>query len=199
MPRILIWQVITAILMITWVTLSPASGLADIPRDKWLHFGAGAGICASGYAVSSWITDDPWQRATLGLTLGTAAGAIKEWADYNGNGESSATDFAATLAGAALTSGILLIWDHLSPYKEKEKPSTSVLPSSLNRETASEPAVYQKHLRIWPSYEFELSQRISRHALQTGPSISARLSPDFNHRTLHGPRRALLQHQLFLH
>ena len=199
MPRILIWQVITAILMITWVTLSPASGLANIPRDKWLHVGAGAGICASGYAVGSWITDDPWQRATLGLTLGTAAGAIKEWADYNGDGESSATDFAATLAGAALTAGILLIWDHLSPYKEKEKPRGSVLPSSLNHETASQPAVYQKHLRIWPSYEFELSQRISRHALQTGPSISAGLSPDFNHRTLHRPRRALLQYQLFLH
>jgi len=199
MSRIHIWQVITVILMITGTTLWPAHALAHIPKDKWLHAGAGIGIGASGYAMGSFITEDPWLRAAAGFSLATAAGGLKEWADYHGKGESSVGDFLATLTGAAITVSLTLIWDHISPYKEKEKSSISVLPSSLNHETASKRGVYQEPLRIRPIYESELSKRISRHTLQTGPTVPTRISTDPHHCTLYGPCRTLLLHQLFLH
>ena len=199
MSRIHIWQVITVILMITGPTLFSAHARAHIPEDKWLHAGAGIAIGASGYAIGSFATEDPWLRAATGLTLATAAGGLKEWADYHGNGESSAGDFLATLTGAAITLGLILIWDHISPYKEKEKSSIPILPSSLNRETASGRGVYQEPLRIRPIYESELSQRISRHPLQIGPPVLAGISTDSHHCALHRPCRALFLHQLFLH
>ena len=109
MSRVQIWQVITVILMITGASLWPTHCLARIAKDKWLHAGAGIGIGASGYALSSFVTEDPWLRAAAGLSLATAAGGLKEWADYHGHGESSAGDFMATLTGAAITVGLILI------------------------------------------------------------------------------------------
>ena len=115
--------------------------------------GAGATIGATGYELSSQTLGDPWLSAATGLTLAAAAGGLKEWLDTGTAGEASAGDLMATVVGAALTVGILVIWDHISPYKESEKGMITVLPSSLNRETPTSDAVDPASLRIPSGHE----------------------------------------------
>ena len=199
MPPTRIWQVITMLCMITTVIGTPQEAQASLPDDKVLHFGAGMGLAAAGYGIAACLSEERWIRVSSALALGAAVGGAKEWVDYGHGGESSNYDFLATVAGAALSTALLLIWDQLSPYKDEEKTDESILPSSPNRETALGLNPLNKLIRTQPSHESALSERIPGHAFQTRPKIPSGFSPSSHHRALHGPRRALSQHALFLH
>lgn len=80
--------------------------LGGIPKDKLLHFIAGAlivALCASVkvFAPYAWVA-------------GVIAGMLKEFYDSRGNGSIEILDFAATAAGAlAMQSAVwfyLIIW-----------------------------------------------------------------------------------------
>jgi uncharacterized protein YfiM (DUF2279 family) len=199
MPPTKFWQVITMLCLITAPIGIAQPARAALPDDKVLHFGAGMGLGAAGYGVAAFLDDSSWIRASSGLALGAAIGGLKEWIDHGNSGESSPHDFLATVAGAALSAGLLLMWDQLSPYKDEEKTQAGVLPSSPNHETDLGINPLKKLIRTETSHEPALSERIPGHAFQTRPKISSSLSPSFIGRTLHGPRRALSQHQLFLY
>lgn len=69
-----------------------SGALGSIPKDKHLHFIAGAlivALCASvkGFAPYAW-------------GAGVVAGALKEFYDSRGYGSVEVLDFAATTAGA---------------------------------------------------------------------------------------------------
>jgi putative lipoprotein len=80
-------------------------------RDKLLHFGVSAAIAGTGYAVSSLVFEQRWQRATAGGGAALAAGAAKELYDLGGGGDASWKDFAWDVAGAAVGVGIALSID----------------------------------------------------------------------------------------
>jgi len=197
MPPIHIWQVITVLFTAALTTAVPAE--ASAMDDKILHFGAGAGLGAAGYCGTAIFSNSPWLRATGAMALGVAVGGIKEWIDKNHHGESSPTDFLATFTGAALTTGILLIWDHLSPYKDREKTIEGSLPSPSNHETAAQTLYLKKLIRTETNHAFALSERIPGHAFQTGPTVHSGISTSLGNGAFYRPRRTLSKHQLFLH
>ena len=197
MPPIHIWQVITVLFAAALTTAVPAEAYAM--DDKILHLGAGAGLGAAGYGATAIFSNSAWLRATGGMALGAAAGGIKEWADKNNHGESSPTDFLATFAGAALTTGILLIWDHLSPYKDREKTIKGSLPSRSNHETAAQTLYLKKLIRTETNHAFALSERIPGHAFQTGPTIHSGISTSPGNSAFYRSRRTFSKYQLFLH
>lgn len=69
-----------------------SSALGSIPKDKLLHFIAGALIVALYASVKAF--------APYAWVAGVVAGALKEFYDSRGNGSVEVLDFAATTAGA---------------------------------------------------------------------------------------------------
>lgn len=80
-------------------------------RDKALHFGLSAGLGASGYAGSSLVLDQPWQRAVAGGAFSLTLGAGKETWDVMGHGDASWRDFTWDVLGTALGVGVALLVD----------------------------------------------------------------------------------------
>lgn len=84
--------------------LAKISGaLGSIPKDKLLHFIAGAlivALCAfvKGFAPYAWVA-------------GVVAGVLKEFFDSRGNGSVEVLDFAATTAGALAMQ--MAVWFYL--------------------------------------------------------------------------------------
>ncbi|MBT6436369.1 MAG: hypothetical protein HOK28_24990, partial [Deltaproteobacteria bacterium] len=193
MPPTRIWQVITMLFMITTALSKPQMASAALPDDKLLHLGAGVALGAAGYGLAACLHEKSWVRASSGMALGALVGGTKEWLDARHGGESSGHDFLSTLAGTALSVGLLFIWDQLSPYKDEEKTKTGSLPSSPNRETALGLQPLNMLTRNATSHESALSTGISGHAFQTRSQIPFGVSSSSHDRTLHGPRRALLQ------
>ena len=80
-----------------------SGALGGIPKDKLLHFIAGAlivALCAfvKGLAPYAWVA-------------GVVAGALKEFYDSRGNGSVELLDFAATTAGALTMQ--MAVWFYL--------------------------------------------------------------------------------------
>jgi len=102
-----------AALMCCLSAAKTASATEDewLGRDKLLHFGVSAAIAGSGYAVSSLVFSERWQRAAAGGGAALAAGAGKELYDLGGGGDASWKDFAWDVAGAAVGVGIALSID----------------------------------------------------------------------------------------
>lgn len=80
-----------------------SGALGSIPKDKLLHFIAGAlivALCASVkvFAPYAWVA-------------GVIAGALKEFYDSRGNGSVELLDFAATTAGALTMQ--MAVWFYL--------------------------------------------------------------------------------------
>jgi len=98
-------------------------------RDKALHFSVSAGLAAGGYAASSLVLDERWQRATAGAGFSLTLGASKELYDAAGHGHPSGKDFAWDIAGAALGTALALLVDVLVAPKRSEqtRPSGAAL------------------------------------------------------------------------
>lgn len=111
--------------LIAWILLlaTPAAAEQSDPwwgRDKALHFGVSAGLAAGGYAASSLVLDERWQRASAGAGFSLTLGAGKEAYDAAGYGHPSAKDFAWDVAGAAVGTAIALLVDVLLAPKQRE-------------------------------------------------------------------------------
>lgn len=84
-----------------------------IAQDQWLaadkakHFGAGAAIAGTSYAVAAPLTRRTRWRVLLGTTAGLGAGAAKELRDRR-RGGGSWRDYAWTAGGTA--AGTFVAW-----------------------------------------------------------------------------------------
>jgi putative lipoprotein len=96
-------------------------------RDKALHFGVSAGLAGGGYAISSLVFDQRWQRATAGATFALTLGAGKELYDLSGAGDASFKDFAWDVAGTAVGTGVALVIDVLIAGDGSDDQKTSAL------------------------------------------------------------------------
>lgn len=116
-------------LLVIFLTLAwPARAAEPDPwwgRDKALHFGVSAGLSAGGYAASSLVLEERWQRATAGATFSLTLGAGKELYDSTGNGHASAKDFAWDVAGTAVGTAIALLVDVLVSPKRTSRDALS--------------------------------------------------------------------------
>jgi putative lipoprotein len=95
-----------------------ATGSASATDDWWghdkaLHFGASAGLAAGGYAASTLVLEQPWQRASAGAGFALVLGGAKEGYDALGHGDASEKDFAWDVAGALVGAGLALVVDAL--------------------------------------------------------------------------------------
>ena len=79
--------------------------------DKALHFGAGFGLAAGGYAIGAWAFEDRWSAVAFGAGLTVAIGAAKEGLDSAGLGSASWKDFVWDLVGGTLGLGVALTFD----------------------------------------------------------------------------------------
>ncbi len=85
-------------------TLVPSTVRASDPdpwlgRDKVLHFGASAGIAATGYGAGVFAFDARYEALLLGAGLALTAGIGKEAYDAMGYGDPSWRDLAWDVAG----------------------------------------------------------------------------------------------------
>lgn len=96
-------------------------------RDKALHFGVSAGLAGGGYAVSSLVFDERWQRATAGASFALTLGAGKELYDLAGHGDASFKDFAWDIAGTALGTGVALLIDVVVSGDRGEKSTSAMI------------------------------------------------------------------------
>ncbi|MFZ5891130.1 MAG: hypothetical protein ACOY0T_08770 [Myxococcota bacterium] len=96
--------------------------------DKALHFGVSAGLAAGGYAASSLVWDEPWQRALAGASLSLSAGIAKELWDAAGHGDPSFKDLAWDGIGTGVGVGLALAADLLLfRQRHDATPSRSAL------------------------------------------------------------------------
>jgi putative lipoprotein len=85
---------------------SPAPTAAQADPDPWwaydkaLHLGSSFGLALGGYGLAVPFTDEPWERAALGLAFSLAFGVGKELADLAGYGHPSWKDLAWDGVGA---------------------------------------------------------------------------------------------------
>lgn len=79
--------------------------------DKALHFAAGAGISAGGYALGAWGFESRWGGVGLGTGLGLAIGGAKEGLDAAGLGTASYKDFVWSALGTVLGIGVSITFD----------------------------------------------------------------------------------------
>jgi putative lipoprotein len=87
-----------------WLNAAPASAADDWwGEDKLLHFGVSMLLASGGYAASSFVLEEPWQRALAGGALSLSLGIAKESFDLAGHGDPSWKDLtwdgAGTLVG----------------------------------------------------------------------------------------------------
>jgi putative lipoprotein len=108
-----------SVLTLALLTALPREASADDfwAADKALHFGVSMALSIGGYAASSLVFDEPWQRALSGGTLSLAVGAGKEGYDAIAGGDPSWKDFAwdgiGTAAGISVSLSVdLLLLDH---------------------------------------------------------------------------------------
>jgi putative lipoprotein len=80
-------------------------------RDKALHFGVSIALSGAGYAASSLLFDEPWQRAMAGSAFSLGLGAAKEGYDAVSGGDPSWRDLAWDSAGTFVGAGISLTLD----------------------------------------------------------------------------------------
>ena len=95
-------------------------------RDKALHFGASAGLAAGGYAASTALLDERWQRAAAGAGFSLTLGGAKEIYDASGHGHASAKDFTWDVAGAAFGTALALVVDLLVAPRRSDAPRDAV-------------------------------------------------------------------------
>lgn len=99
------------------VTLSLASGALATEKDpwfgpdKWLHFGVSAALAGGGYAASTLVLDQPWQRAVAGASFSLTIGGAKELYDMSSGGDASYRDFTWDIVGTAVGVGVALVVD----------------------------------------------------------------------------------------
>lgn len=79
--------------------------------DKALHFGVSVALSSAGYAASSLVLDEPWQRALAGGAFSLGMGAAKEAYDGVSGGDPSWKDFAWDSAGSFVGASISLSVD----------------------------------------------------------------------------------------
>jgi putative lipoprotein len=92
--------------------------------DKGLHFGISIGLGAGGYAASSLLLDERWQRAATGAGFSITLGAGKELYDLSGHGDASWRDFTWDLAGTAVGVGVAWLLDlALAPHRTVAAPA----------------------------------------------------------------------------
>ncbi|MBI4703073.1 MAG: hypothetical protein HY744_18305 [Deltaproteobacteria bacterium] len=92
----------------------PGSGSPPDPwsgPDKALHFVAGFGLSAGGYAIGAAAFDDRLAATALGTGFALGLGAAKEGIDAAGAGTPSYRDFTWTVLGACLGIGVSLTFD----------------------------------------------------------------------------------------
>ncbi len=87
---------------------------AWLGRDKALHFGASAGLAATGHGVSALWLDEPEHRALAGAAVALTAGAAKELWDATGRGDPSWKDAAWDVVGAVVGVALALAVDRLA-------------------------------------------------------------------------------------
>jgi uncharacterized protein YfiM (DUF2279 family) len=104
-------------------------------RDKALHFTAASVIAGGGYAASSLVLDERWQRFGAGFGLAMAAGVAKEVYDLNGHGTASYKDLAWDVAGAAVGASVALLVDHMvsGPAEKESRPLAAPGPVAVFR------------------------------------------------------------------
>lgn len=90
-----------------------------IPKDKQLHLGAGAVVGAWGMAIPN--TQKDVKQICFGLGCATIAGAGKEIVDAGGFGTPDIKDFAATVSGAVISTGIIIGVKHIIHTVKKHK------------------------------------------------------------------------------
>ena len=76
--------------------------------DKFIHYGASAGIAASGYVVGALIFEPRAHALAVGAGAAAFAGISKELLDLDGAGNASWKDMAWN--GLGLVSGLAVAW-----------------------------------------------------------------------------------------
>ena len=79
--------------------------------DKALHFGAGAGLSAGGYAIGIIGLDNRWAALAIGSGVALTLGAAKEGLDAAGLGVPSWRDFVWSAVGTAIGIGFSITFD----------------------------------------------------------------------------------------
>jgi uncharacterized protein YfiM (DUF2279 family) len=83
-----------------WLNAAPASAADDWwGEDKLLHFGVSMLLASGGYAASSFVLEEPWQRALAGGAFSLSLGIAKESFDLAGHGDPSWKDLTWDGAG----------------------------------------------------------------------------------------------------
>ena len=100
--------VCTAFVVTTLASVAAAEDDPWLGTDKALHFGVSVALGGAGYAASSAVLDERWQRATAGGAFSLTIGAGKELYDLSGAGTASWKDFTWDVAGTAV--GVGLAW-----------------------------------------------------------------------------------------
>lgn len=130
--------------LVAWITMmgAPVRARADSSgsagaqsndpwwgRDKALHLSVSAALSSAGYAASSLVLDQPWQRASAGAAFALSLGIGKEIRDSMGYGQASYKDLMYDVAGTALglTLAYLVDWATAEP----KQPATSSKSATL--------------------------------------------------------------------
>jgi putative lipoprotein len=96
------------------VCLAPRSARASDAwwgADKALHFGVSVALSGAGYAASSLVFDEPWQRALAASAFSLSLGAAKETYDAVADGDPSWKDFAWDSAGTFVGTSVSVTVD----------------------------------------------------------------------------------------
>ncbi len=81
---------------------------AQVQPDKALHFGAGA-VSSMFFSTFSMPQNEIWKPAIYGMIGATGLGVSKELLDLAGLGTPEWADLGATMLGAAISMGIIII------------------------------------------------------------------------------------------
>jgi putative lipoprotein len=105
---------------------SPASAADDWwGEDKLLHFGVSVLLASGGYAASSFVLEEPWQRALAGGAFALSVGVAKEGLDLAGHGDPSWKDLTWDGAGMVVGVGFCFSLDaaFLTPAPRRQAPA----------------------------------------------------------------------------
>ena len=94
-----------------WLNASPASADEWWGEDKLLHFGVSMLLASGGYAASSLVLEEPWQRALAGGAFSLSLGIAKESLDLAGHGDPSWKDLTWDGAGTVVGVGFCFTLD----------------------------------------------------------------------------------------
>jgi putative lipoprotein len=108
------------------LTASPAIAADDWwGEDKLLHFGVSMLLASGGYAASSFVLEEPWQRALAGGAFALSLGVAKEGFDLAGHGDASWKDLTWDGAGTVVGVGFCFSLDaaFLTPAPRRQAPA----------------------------------------------------------------------------